>query len=118
MSETLVIHGQVVLPEGSSPRQAAELVVRVEDISRADAPSIVLAEDRQRDVPLEGGGTVPFTIEVPADRVDPRSLYSVQAHIDATGSGDVEPGDLISTRSYPVLTRGYGHEATIDVQPV
>jgi hypothetical protein len=33
-------------------------------------------------------------------------------------SGTVERGDLLSTRSYPVLTRGHGREATIAVRAI
>jgi putative lipoprotein len=115
---TRVVRGHIVVPSADVPVEAAEVVVRVEDVSRADAPSVVIAEHRQRGVPLRRGAVLPFALEVPADRVDARSLYSVHAHVDASGSGTVEPGDLISTRSYPVLTRGYGHEAEVEVQRV
>jgi len=112
------VHGRVVVPPTDVPAEAAELVVRLEDVSRADAPSVVIAEHRQQHVPLEAGSAVPFELDVPAERVDPSSLYSLSAHVDASGSGEVEPGYLISTRSYPVLTRGYGDEVTVEVQRV
>jgi putative lipoprotein len=115
---TRMVRGQVVIPAAGVPQKAAEVVVRVEDVSRADAPSVVIAEHRERDVSLEPGATLPFTLEVPADRVDASSLYTVSAHVDASGSGEIEPGDLLSTRTYPVLTRGYGDEATVEVQPI
>jgi putative lipoprotein len=112
------VRGEVVVPEGVPPEDAAELVVAVEDVSRADAPSEVVGEQRQQRVRLEGGKTIPFEVEVPADRVDPRGSYSVRVHVDVSGSGKVEVGDLVSTRSNPVLTHGYGEEATVIVQRV
>jgi hypothetical protein len=38
--------------------------------------------------------------------------------VDVSGSGDVERGDFVSTRSYPVLTRGHGDEVIAEVQQV
>ena len=100
------ISGEVVLPGGDLPAEAAAVVVRVEDISRADAPSTVVGEQRIDHADLAGRRAIPFTIEVPADLVDERALYSVQAHVDLSGSGEVETGDFISTRTHPALTRG------------
>jgi uncharacterized lipoprotein YbaY len=117
-TSTVQVHGRIVLPEDTVPAEAAAVVVQVEDVSRADAPSVVIAEHRQLDVPLEAGGVLPFAVDVPADRVDPRASYSVRVHVDMSGSDSVEVGDLVSTQSYPVLTRGYGDEASVDVQRV
>jgi uncharacterized lipoprotein YbaY len=118
METTRIVRGEVVVPPFVRPAEAAELVVQVEDVSRADAPSIVVGEQRRPAVRLEGGAVLPFVVEVPASLVDARHSYSVRAHIDMSGSGEVEVGDLVSTRSYPVLTRGYGDEAVVDVQLV
>jgi putative lipoprotein len=116
--QTRVVRGDVVVPEAGAPEEAAELVVQVEDVSRADAPSVVVGEQRLRGVRLPPGGALQFEVEVPADRVDPHSMYSVRAHVDVSGSGEVEKGDLLSTRSYPVLTRGHGDEAQVEVQQI
>jgi len=45
-------------------------------------------------------------------------MYSVSVHIDVSGSGEIERGDLISTQIYPVLTRGHGDEARVQVKRV
>src|SRR4051794_31297871 len=113
-----VVRGDIVVPEGDVPDEAAELIVQVEDVSRADAPSVVVGEQRLRGVRLPPGGALQFEVEVPADRVDPRSSYSVRAHVDVSGSGEVEEGDLLSTQSYPVLTRGHGDAAQVRVQRI
>jgi putative lipoprotein len=116
--ETRTVQGEIVLPDTDIPSESANLVVQVEDVSRADAPSVVVADQRQPGVPLRSGATLPFAVEVPEEIVDERDSYSVRVHIDVTGSGEVESGDLISTQSYPVLTRGHGNEARIHVQRV
>jgi putative lipoprotein len=118
MSDERVVRGEVTLPAEAEPVEAAEVVIQVEDVSRADAPSVVVAEQRLHGVSLRPGETLPFAVEVPGDRVDPQSHYSVRIHVDVSGSGDVESGDFVSTQSYPVLTRGHGDEVRAEVQRV
>ncbi len=116
MSETRVVRGEVVIPPLAA-KATADLVVQIEDTSRADAPSVVVAEQRQR-IDLDGEAVVDFEVEVPTDRIEARNDYSVRVHVDVSGSGHVDVGDLVSTRSYPVLTHGYGDRARVDVQKV
>jgi len=115
------VTGRIVLPAtGPCPSRAALLVVRVEETSRADAAATVLAEWRRTDVALPGpGDPVPFAIEVPAGLVDRRARYTVRAHVDVSGTGDVTQGDLVSTRAHPVLTAGHPiAEVTVPVVAV
>jgi len=77
----------------------AVLTVRVEDVSRADAPALVLAEIREpfgtRQVPIT------FSLHVPSEAIDPRLSYAVRATI--TVDGQLR---FTTTRSYAVLTHG------------
>lgn len=116
MAETKTVRGQVILPNVELPNQTADLIVQVEDVSRADAPSQVVGEQRVSGMSVRAGQVVPFEIEIPGGQVDPNGSYSVRAHVDMTGSGQVETGDLITTQSYPVLTHGYGNEANLTVK--
>ena len=75
-------------------------------------------EHRQRGVLLRPGIRVPFVIQIPDELIDERSLCSIRAHVDRSGSGEVKSGDFVSTESYPVLSRGYGTSATIKVRRV
>ncbi|HXQ70133.1 MAG TPA: YbaY family lipoprotein [Pyrinomonadaceae bacterium] len=118
MAETNTVRGQVVLPNVELPNQTADLIVQVEDVSRADAPSQVVGEQRVSGVQISPGQVLPFEIEIPTGQVDPNRSYSVRAHVDMTGSGKVETGDLITTQSYPVLTQGYGNEANVTVKRI
>jgi putative lipoprotein len=111
------VRGEIVLPPGAPP-EAARVVVQLEDVSRADAPSVVVGEQRSEQVRLQGRDRLEFAIEVPADAIDPRAMYSVRAHVDTSGSGTVERGDFVSTQSYPVLTGGAPDEVKIAVRPV
>ena len=116
--ETRKIRVEIVAPPLGSTVEAAEVVAQVEDVSRADAPSVVVAEERLQDVKVEPGAVISFEIDVPAELVDSKSSYSVRVHVDVAGTGEVEVGDLVSTTSNPVLTRGHGDEARVEVQLV
>jgi putative lipoprotein len=116
-TEPRLVRGEVALPHGEPGERAARVIVQVEDVSRMDAPSLVVAERRIEDVPLDGS-SVAFEIAVPAGLVDERASYSVRVHVDMSGSGEVEQGDLITTQSYPVLTSGAPDSSRIDVRRI
>lgn len=111
------VHGEVVLQRGAPGERAAQIIIQVEDVSRMDAPSVVVGEQRLEDVPLDGSA-VPFEIEVPAGLIDERGMYSVRVHVDVSGSGQVERGDMITTQSYPVLTGSSPDEAHVAVRRI
>lgn len=97
------VTGEVLVPMDLPP--GATLHVRVEDVSRADAASVLIAE--QVTVlarPLVAGQRIPFECTIPD--VDLRARYSVRVHVDRDGTGVVKQGDLISTQSHPALTHG------------
>jgi uncharacterized lipoprotein YbaY/heat shock protein HslJ/uncharacterized lipoprotein NlpE involved in copper resistance len=77
----------------------AVLTVRIEDVSRADAPALVLAETSEpfgaRQVPIA------FSLNVPSTAIDPRFSYGVRATITVEGTLR-----FTTTRSYAVLTHG------------
>ncbi|WP_449252496.1 YbaY family lipoprotein [Brevundimonas naejangsanensis] len=92
---------RIMLPPGHT------LTVRIEDVSRADAPSLVIAEARQ---PLDGR-TPPYavTLSVPNDRIDSRMEYAARAEIrDASGALR-----FTTDTRHSVLTRGAPNSADI-----
>lgn len=111
MSDPQIVTGHVRLLEALD-QPAGTLYVRVEDVSRADAASEVIAETAITiDRSLAAGEELPFSLEMSA--LDPRAHYSLRAHLDTTGTRRIDPGDRISTESYPVVTFGNPSEATI-----
>ena len=77
----------------------AVVEVSLQDISRADAPAVVVASQT-----IQTGGKqvpIPFALDYDPGAIDPRMSYAVSARI-------TENGQLtwISTQVYPVLTRG------------
>jgi putative lipoprotein len=111
------VRGRIVPPQGALPATAILIVVAVEDVSRADAPSTAVAEQLLEDVSL-GEGDIPFEVAVPGRLIDERAHYAVRVHVDVNGTGRVERGDLVSTQSHPVLTRGSPDEAAVPVNLV
>jgi putative lipoprotein len=75
------------------------VVVRLVDVSRADAPADLIAEQRI----ATAGKQVPIGFELAYDpaAVDPRRIYAVQARIELQGQLR-----FISDRRYEVVTGG------------
>ena len=112
------VRGRIALPPEIPAERARMVRVQVEDVSRLDAPSIVVAEQRLEDVDLESSAELPYRLDVPADAVEAGKRYSVRVHVDVNGTGDVTKGDYVSTASYPVLAGGDDDELTIIVRRV
>jgi putative lipoprotein len=89
----------------------AVIQVQLLDVSLADAPSKVIAEEKitlgDRQVP------VPFELKLDPAAIDPKHIYSVSAKI--TVEGELR---FISDQSHPVLTRGNPNKAEIVVKQV
>ena len=85
----------------------AVLTVKLVDVSRADAPAGVVAQQ----VIQTNGLQVPIAYEVDYDpaKIDPSHRYAIQARIDDQGSLQ-----YTSDRVYPVLTQGA--KSTVSIQ--
>ena len=93
LNGTLIYKQRIAIPPQT------EAIVRLVDVSRADAPATVIAQTRfatdGRQVPL------PFRLEYDPARIDPRMHYAV--------SGELRVGERIlflNTTRHAVLTRG------------
>jgi putative lipoprotein len=85
--------------------------LRLDDVSRADAPSDLLAE-----VEIEAAGRqlpIPFRISYDPRQILPAHTYTVSARITSEGRLI-----MLSTRSYPVLTRGSPGTVDLIVDPL
>ncbi|UKI08529.1 MULTISPECIES: YbaY family lipoprotein [Variovorax] len=98
--------GTVAYRERIALDPAAEVVVQLLDVSRMDAPSTVLAEQRFK----ADGRQPPFAYELKADaaRIDPRMRYAVSARISRG-----EQLLFINDTQYSVLTQGNGTSANL-----
>jgi uncharacterized lipoprotein YbaY len=104
-SSTSVVTGAVFYRERIALPPDARIIVKLVDVSRADAPAVVLAE--QEIVP-EGSVPVAFELEYDPAQIDERMSYAVQARIES-GGGLM----FTTTQMIPVITRD---SPTEDVQ--
>jgi uncharacterized lipoprotein YbaY len=102
MDRSRLVTVQGTVSGDALPQDLERAVVRVQlqDVSLVDHPAQVLAETFTR--PTVTGGRQLADYALPPCALDPRRDYSVWAHVDLDDDGRLSPGDLISTRSYPV----------------
>lgn len=89
------------------------MAVFVEDVSRADAPAVVVASREYREAQFAAAGELTFAVDVLVHSVDEGHRYTVRVHVDVDGSHDVSLGDFVSTQHHGVLTHGGGVEVRI-----
>ncbi len=95
--------GTIVFGADVEPFTGATAYIRLEDVTRADAPARVTAETILRDVRIDGQGAkeLQFIINVPA--LERSARYVLRVHVDLDGDGQVGFGDYVSTASHPIL---------------
>jgi hypothetical protein len=92
-------------PEGEDALPpSAQAHVSVDDVTLLDAAAVTVASTVAGDLSSDR----PLVVELDAPEPDPHRTLTVRVHVRRNGSDDpqVQPGDLITTRSYPVLTQG------------
>jgi putative lipoprotein len=89
----------------------AAIDVRLEDVSRADAPATVVAEN----IFAAAGKQVPFPFQLPysAKDIRPNHPYNVRARITVN-----DKLLFTTTRAYPVITNGAPTSVSLVLQPV
>ncbi len=113
-----LVEGKITFEQGVQPFTGATMHVRLEDVSVADAPARVVAEDTRRDVSFDPQSEESLKFAIEGAEPDLKASYSVRAHIDLDGDGQVSRGDFISMQSYPVLTFGYPRQVSVLVRRV
>lgn len=105
------ITGSVTYRERIALPPSAVVKVQLVDVSRADAPAIMIGEQ----VIKADGRQVPFAFEIVYDpkRIEERFSYAVQARIEIDGQLH-----FINDRRYPVLTRGAGQHVDLVLRAV
>ncbi|MGD9018541.1 MAG: YbaY family lipoprotein [Desulfobacterales bacterium] len=88
----------------------AEIHVMLVDISRQDAAATVIS---RQVIAQPGQVPVPFELPYDPEIIDPRFTYGIQARIEAEGRLR-----FISTRVFPVITRGHPTRVEVRVDPV
>ena len=112
--ETLVT-GEVVLPEASESFSNATVYIRLEDVSRIDAKSVIVAEEVLRSVSIDASEKTSIAFSIQGELPTQTADYIVTVHVDANNDGKRNKGDFITTETIPVLTHGYPNDVVIHV---
>jgi len=105
VAERSVVSGSVAYRERIAMPPGAILTVTLLDVSRADAPGVVVASLTEQD---PGNVPIRFELQYDRERIDPRHSYSVRVAIDVGG-------ELwwTSTDAHLVITGG--HRSEVDI---
>ena len=98
------VSGEIVLPANTPAVTAKLVLIEIRDVTLADAPSVVIAEQRLQNISLKPGGHIAFKLSVA--EVALNRMLSVRAHVSLDGSGRTQSGDLLTTASFPVPNAG------------
>lgn len=92
------LSGTVRFPPSEGGLKVGALRVAIRDVSDFDAPALTVASVTlgPLDVPA-AGQDVPFSVDADLERGPGRRTYEARAHADRSGSGEVDPGDLVTT---------------------
>jgi putative lipoprotein len=106
-----VVSGTVTYRQRSALPPNATLTVSIIDVSRADAPSVTIAESR---IPTAGKQVpIPFDMAYDRAKIQERNRYAVRAEI-----GDGDRLLFTTDTSYPVITQGNPRSVEVTVVPV
>ena len=100
--------GSITYGDGIALPADATLTVDLRDISLADAPSVLIA---QQVIPAPGPSPVSFRIDYRRAAIDPRRDYSLSARITSSDGRLLFTNDTV----YPVLTYGYPDHANLEL---
>lgn len=78
MPDFLTLTGEVVSSEPMALPPDAVLTVTLEDVSRADAPAVILAQQTQSGL---AGSRIPFSLVYPGPAVNPGATYVARARV-------------------------------------
>jgi len=116
--EKPLVSGEIQFAEQPHLPSDAKAYVRLSDVSMADAPSRLIAEQVLTDVAekANSGKPIPFVLY---DTIqDPQASYAISVLVDVDDDGRISRGDFINMQSYPVLTFGYPSHLTVQVKKV
>ena len=101
------VTGSITYGKGDILPAGAALTVELRDVSKADAPSVLIA---RQVIPDPGPPPTAFRLDYRRADIDPRNTYSVSARVE-TAEGKLL---FINDTAYLVLT--YGHPDRADLE--
>ena len=91
--ETACLQGEIVFDEDTRSFEGATAYVRLEAVTRTDAPATVVSQQVIHRVAHHRGDATAVTFALPApEEVNERAGYSVRVHVDLDGDRRVSRG--------------------------
>jgi uncharacterized lipoprotein YbaY len=94
----VLVSGEILFDQKARAFSGATIYVRLQDVSRADAPSKTIAEQVIRDV-SSSKAALKFSIRGKIE--NEQASYIVSVHVDVDGDKEISVGDYITMESYP-----------------
>lgn len=111
------LQGEVQLVSAPHAVVGGVLRIRLLDVSRADASATLVSEQVIPAVSMRSlDDRLGFILDVPG--LDPRATYTVEAHLDADGSGEVSIGDYRTMEHIPVTSATLDTGVTVPLRPI
>jgi uncharacterized lipoprotein YbaY len=113
-----LVSGEIQFDQPPHLPSGVKAYVRLLDVSMADAPSRLIAEQVLTDISQKAnsGQSIPFVLY--GTLPDERGSYTISVLVDLDGDGKISRGDFITMQSYPVLTFGYPSHVSVQVKKV
>jgi uncharacterized lipoprotein YbaY len=111
------VSGRIWFDDAAGQFTGATLRVKLQDVSRVDAPAREICNLVIFDCSyFPGEPPVDFILSTgPIELV---GHYEVRVHLDLDGTGEYNVGDQITTQSYPVLTQGHPNNVQIHLKQI
>lgn len=104
------VTGTIIHKEAVTLPADAVVIVKVEDVSRADAPAITIAEQT---IKHPKNFPIPFEVKYDPAQIDPRYSYALRVRIESEGKLI-----FINTSRYAVITRDSPTQVEVAVDKV
>jgi hypothetical protein len=116
------VEGELVLPDTAPVVAGAHALLRVRDVTLADAPAPEPVSERDLVVDLTPAAHLGFAIDVPDDALakvgQNKMALNLEVHIDLDGSGTFSRGDLVSLQAQPITPATPGTPLTVPLETV
>ncbi|MCA1671805.1 MAG: YbaY family lipoprotein [Actinobacteria bacterium] len=110
----LTVTVNVVVPSVAPTVNGVSAVVRIRDVTYADASELVAESRRVVDVAPDMA-PITFSIDVPDEKLSDDLTLNLEAHIDLDGSGNFSTGDLVSMKPHRILPDTHDIEVPVSV---
>ena len=106
LNTPLVVEGIIYIVGVSSSTPNATVYVQIVEVSLADAPSNVVAEEVIPDFQIDMDNLAEIRFSILTSNLNRRANYDLIALVDINGSGEITKGDYLTMESFPVSPVG------------